>query len=70
MEGVRCLWLVENDLGELLRECCQILCGMWFPLRLEATVYKKYVRPAISCGSEFWCLLGDDMGVLGHGDSS
>ena len=47
--GTRCWW-VE------FRECCELLYGRRFPLRLKEAVYESYVLPAILYGSEAWCL--------------
>ena len=34
-----------------------------FPLKLKLAVYKNYVRLAILCGSEAWCLKESKMGI-------
>ena len=39
-----------------LRECCELLYGRGFPLKLNGAVYKSYVRPATLYESEAWCL--------------
>ena len=52
-----CGWL-------MFRECSELMYGRRFPLRLKTAVYKSYVRPAILCGSEVWCLLESEMGIL------
>ena len=44
--------------------CGKLLCGRIFPLKLKVAVYKSYVRPAIMCGSETWCLKERKMGIL------
>ena len=38
------------------RECGELLLGNRFPLKMKGTVYRCYVRSAILCGSETWCL--------------
>ena len=48
----RCGW-VES------RECGELLFDRRFPLKLKGAVYKGYVRPAILCRSEAWCLKGE-----------
>ena len=35
-----------------------------FHLRLKGAVYESYVRPAIVCGSEAWCLKECEMKIL------
>ena len=37
-------------------ECCELLYGRRFPLRLKDAVYKYHVRLAILYGGEPWCL--------------
>ena len=37
-------------------ECGELLYGRRFPLKLKLAVYRSYVRLAILCGSETWCL--------------
>ena len=37
-------------------ECCELLYGRIFALKLKGAVYKSYVRPEILYGSEAWCL--------------
>ena len=39
-----------------LRECGELQYGGMFPLKLNGTAYKCYVRPAILYGSEALCL--------------
>ena len=41
----RCVWVA-------FWYCSELLYGRRFPLRLEETVYRSYVRPAILYGSE------------------
>ena len=53
----RCGWVK-------FRECCELLYGKKFPLRLKGVVYENYVRPAIQYGSEAWCLKENEMGIL------
>ena len=45
-------------------ECGEVLYGRRFPLWLKGDVYKSYVRPAILCGNEAWCLRESEMGIL------
>ena len=45
----RCGWVKFSDFSELLYDRV-------FPLRLKGAVYGSYVRPAMLCGSEEWCL--------------
>ena len=45
----RCVWVEP-------RECCELLHGRGFPLKLKWVVYKSYIRPAKLYGSEAWCL--------------
>ena len=45
----RCGWVKFRDCGELMD-------GRRFLLMLIGVVYEIYVRPAILCGSEAWCL--------------
>ena len=47
-----------------LRECGELLYCRRFPLKQKETVYKSYVRPVILCGSEAWCLMESEMGIL------
>ena len=54
-----------------------MLCvAVWseIPLRLKGAVYKSYVRLAILYGSEAWCLMESEMGILLmteiHGESN
>ena len=42
-------------------EWCELLYGRRFPLRLNWVVVVSYVRPAIMCGSEAWCLKESDI---------
>ena len=55
--GTRCEWVK-------FRECCELLYGRRFHLKLERAIYRSYVRPAILYGSEAWCLKESDMGIL------
>ena len=32
--------------------------------KTERDVYKSYIRPAMLCGSEAWCLKDSEMGIL------
>ena len=48
----------------MFRECGDLLCGRRFPLRLKWAVYESYVRPAMLYGSEAWCLLESEIGIL------
>ena len=41
----RCRWAT-------FRECGELLYGRRFPLKLNGTVHKSYIRPAILYGSE------------------
>ena len=52
----RCGW-------DKLRQCCELLYGR-FPLKQKWAVHKSYVRPAMLCGSEAWCLKESDIGIL------
>ena len=45
----RCGWIK-------CRECGELLYGRRLNLKLKAVFHKSYVRPAILCGSEAWCL--------------
>ena len=42
----------------------KLLYGRRFPLRVKGSVYESYVRPAILYGSEAWCLIESEMGIL------
>ena len=53
----RCGWVT-------FRECSEFLYGRRFPLRLKGAVCKSYVRLAMLCGSEAWCLKENEMGIL------
>ena len=53
----RCLWVT-------FRECIELLYGRRFPLRLKVAVYEHHVRPAMLYGSEKWCLIESEMGIL------
>ena len=53
----RCGWV-------MYRECGELLYGKIFPLRLKGAVYRRYVSPAIPYGSEAWCLMESEMGIL------
>ena len=53
----RCGWVK-------IRECGELLYGMRFTLYLKGAVYRSYVRPAMLCGSEAWCLKENEMGIL------
>ena len=37
-------------------ECCKLLYGMRFSLKLKGAVCSSYVRPVMLYGSESWCL--------------
>ena len=50
--------------GVKFRECCELLYGRRFALRLKGAVYKYYVMPAILYGSETWSLRESEMGIL------
>ena len=41
-----------------------MLCGRRFPLKLNRAVYESYVWPAMLYGSEAWCLIESEMGIL------
>ena len=45
----RCWWVK-------LRECCELLYGRRYPLKLKGAVYMSYLRPAILYESQAWCL--------------
>ena len=53
----RCWWVK-------FRECCELLYGRRFPLRLNGTVYESYVRAAILYGSKAWCLKESKIEIL------
>ena len=53
----RCGWV-------MLRECCELLYGRRFPLKLIGAVHKSYERPIVLHGSEAWCLKESEMGIL------
>ena len=44
-------------------ECCELLYGRRFPLRLKGAVYESYVRSAILYESKAWCLKESEMGI-------
>ena len=44
--------------------------GMWFPLRLNGSVYLSYVMPAILYGSEALCLKESEMVILWRTEES
>ena len=46
------------------RECGELLYGRRFPLWLKGVVYKSYVKPTMLYGSEAWCLIEREMGIL------
>ena len=46
------------------RECCELLCGRRFPLKLKGDVYRSYVWPEVLYGSEAWCLQESEMRLL------
>ena len=52
----RCWWVK-------FRECGELLCGRRLPIRLNAAVYKSYVRPAMLYGRETSCLSEGEMGI-------
>ena len=41
--------------------CCR---AGYFIFLLKGAVYGSYVKPAILCGSEAWCLKESEMGIL------
>ena len=47
-------------------ECCEMLHGRRFSLRLKEDVHRSYARPAILYGSEAWCLKESEMEILGR----
>ena len=47
-----------------LRESGELLHGRRHLSRLKWTVHSSYIRPAILCGSEAWCLKESEMGIL------
>ena len=51
-------------------ECGELLYGRRFPLRLKGDVHRSYVRPAMLCGSEAWCLRESEMGILRRAERS
>ena len=53
----RCGWV-------MFRECGELLYGRRFYLRLTGAVYESYVRPAMLCGRETWCLTESEMRIL------
>ena len=53
----RCGWF-------MFRECCELLYGRWFPLRLKEAVYESYLRPAMLYENEALCLKESEMGIL------
>ena len=53
----RCGW-------DKFRECCELLYGSIFTLKLKGSEYKSYVRPAILHGSEAWCQKESEMDIF------
>ena len=43
-------------------DCC--IVDFLFALKLKGAVYKSYARPATLLGSEAWCLMESEMGIL------
>ena len=54
----------------MFRECCELMYGGRFPLRLKGTVYKSYTSPAILYGGDAWCLKEGEMGILQRTEGS
>ena len=50
----------------MVGDCCELLYGRRFSLRLKQAVNKSHVRPAILCGSDAWCLKESEMGIFGR----
>ena len=46
------------------RECSEILKDRRFLLKMKVKVYKGFVRSAMLCGSEAWCLREKEMTIL------
>ena len=53
----RCGWVKH-------RECGVLQYGRRFPLMVNGSVYKSYIRPAILYESEVWCLKESEIGIL------
>ena len=51
-------------------ECGELLYVRRFPLKLKGAVCRNYVRQAILCESETWCLKESEMGILRRTDRS
>ena len=45
-------------------KCGILLYGVRFSLMLKGAVYKSHVRLAMLHGSEAWCLIKGEMGIL------
>ena len=45
------------------RECCELLFGNRFPLRMKSKVYCCCIRSAIKYGSEPWCLKENEKAI-------
>ena len=52
----RCEWVK-------LRECGESLFCRRLSIKLKGIAYKRYIRTAILCGSEEWCLKESEMGI-------
>ena len=52
----RCWWVKFRECGELLYER--------FHLELKGAGYERYVRTAILCGSEAWCMKGSETRIF------
>ena len=62
---MRLLCLPKQGLCFLcLREGGELLYGWRYHVRLKRVVYKSYVWPAILYGSEAWCLMESEIGIL------
>ena len=48
----------------MITECDELLYCRRFPLRLKGAVYGCYVGPTILYGSEAWCLMKSEVGIL------
>ena len=56
-DTTRCGWEKHKKWGMLLY-------GRRFPLKIKWAAYESDVRPAIEHGSEEWCLIESEMGIL------
>ena len=51
-------------------ECGELLYGKNLLHKLNGTVYKSYLWPAMLYGSEAWCLIESEIGVLQNAERS